>query len=116
METAWGEFEDMAIYYLRELAKRGEETPMLFCKELEPVYGVCTYAEYARMVALSGQGMYKPVSAASADEFMGLVFARFSDFAKEDESADSTEDLSTGQQPGNQHTNVDAGNDRAKEG
>jgi len=87
MSVAWGEFEDMAIHYLRELAKRGEETPMLFCKTIEPVYGVCTYKEFAEMQLLSGTGMYRPVSAATPDEFMGLLFARFADYIEEKKDA-----------------------------
>ncbi|MBA7680029.1 hypothetical protein ES703_88336 [subsurface metagenome] len=108
MAVAWGNFEDMAVYYLRELAKRGEETPMMICKTLEPVYGVCSYVEYAGLIEMSGPGMLRPVSAASPDEFMGLLFARYLDFAKEDENADDKEDLPTGQQSGDKHTDVDA--------
>lgn len=100
MATAWGEFDDMAVHYLRELAKRGPETPMLFSKEIEQVWGVCTYREFAEMQTLSGQGMYRPVCAASADEFMGLLLARFMDFTEVEKDADEKKDLSAGQQPG----------------
>lgn len=109
MSIAWGEFEDMSIHYLRELAKRGTETPMLFSKELEQVWGVCTYAEFAEMQKLSGVGMYRPVCAASADEWMGLMFARFIDFMEVSTNADEEKNIQAGEQPSPEHTNVDAG-------
>jgi len=114
MAATWGDFASMAVHYLRELAKRGEQRPMLICKELEPVYCVCTYAEYAEMITLSGRGMYRPVSAASPDEFMGILFARFGDFIEEEEEDATEESVQTGQQPGDKHSTMATGGDSGK--
>lgn len=112
MSVVWGNFHDMAVHYLRELAKGGSETPMLFSKELEQTWGVCTYREFAEMQTLSGVGMYRPVCAASPSEFMMLLLSRFSDFYEEESDADEKEDLSTGEQSGRQSAPVDAGGDQ----
>lgn len=93
MSIAWGEFEDMAIHYLRELAKRGDETPMLISKVGATVYGVCTYAEFAVMISGLGRGMYRPICSALPDEFMGLMLARFHDFTTEEENGVEEKDL-----------------------
>lgn len=114
--VVWGDFESMSVHYLKELAKRGPETPMLFSKELEKVWGVCTYSEFAQMQKLSGIGMYRPVCAASPDELMGLLLARFMDFNVEESDGDDKKDLSAGEQSGGRHPVVDAGGDRSKEG
>lgn len=87
MSIVYGTFEDMAIFYLKELAKWGEETPVLFCKMTELTYGVCTGKDFADMIVESGYGVYRPVSAASPDEFMGLLIARYRDFFGENQDA-----------------------------
>lgn len=109
--VVYGEFGDMAVFYLKELAKREGKTPMLFCKVLEPVYGVCTYAEFAEIVKLSGQGMYRPICCASPDEFIGLLFARYGDFIQEEGEDAATESVQTGEQPSDKLPGVDAGSD-----
>lgn len=116
MSVVWGDFESMAVFYLKELAKRGEDTPLMLCKLTEPVYGVCSCIEYAKMIRKMGHGLYRIVSAASADEFMGLVMARFMDFMEDEADGSEKKDIPAGQQPGSERAALDAGGDKGEEG
>ena len=79
MSIVWGNFESMALHFLRELSNPETPPPVLFSKTKEAAYGVATYAEFADMLELSGVGMYRPVAAMDAEEFLGLFLARFHD-------------------------------------
>lgn len=114
--TVWGKFEDMALCYLKELAKKSDESHMMFCRTLEPVYGVCTYKEFADMVALSGQGMYRPVITMDRDEFVCMLTIRYADLFMEEKDDVKKENIQTGEQPGDKHPVVDAGSDRVEKG
>lgn len=116
MSLVWGEFQDMAIFYLKELAKRGSETPMLFSATEELVYGVCTLEDFGKLVGSKGLGMYRPVCAASSDEFMALLLARFMDFSEEESDDNEKKDISAGEQSSRQPTSVDARGDQGTEG
>lgn len=116
MSIAWGTFEDIAVHYLRELAKRSEQPTVFFCKIDEPVYGVGYLWEFASMVEMRENGKYRLISATTADEFMGLLFARFLDFCKEEEDGTKKKDISTGELFGSESAAVDAGGDQRSEG
>lgn len=116
MAVAWGNFDDMALYYLKCIGYKSLDGVIMFCKTLEPVYAVGTYAEYKECVELSGQGMYRPVIAMSADEFIGILLARFPDIVEVATDAVEEENIQTGKQPGAEHTDLDARGDRTETG
>jgi hypothetical protein len=97
MEQSWGTFEDMALYYLKELAKRGEITPVLARKCLEPVYTVCTLDTFNQMCDLYGQDRFCLVFACTPVEFILLFLARHVDFFPGEEDAVPEKNLQTGE-------------------
>lgn len=112
MSIAWGDFEDMAVHYLRELAKREDETPLLFRKTTGSVYGVCKAVEYKGLCEVDSPLAYRLVCMTIPDEFMGLLLARFLDFTTEEENDVKKKDISTGELFGGESAAVDAGGDK----
>lgn len=97
MAVVWGIFEDMSVFYLKELAKREQQVPLLIKKTTSLAYGVCTSREYAELVTKEGMAIYRPVCAASPDEFIGLIMARYDDFLPEEVNGTKKTDLSAGE-------------------
>jgi len=116
MSIAWGDFDSMALHYIKLLASTIHKDPIWIEEGDGGPYGVCSYQEYADLVKLNGQGRYRPVSTMTRVEFMGLLLVRYSDFFPEDEDATKEKDISTGELFGSEHPAVDAGGDRGQEG
>jgi len=97
MNAVWGDFESMVLRYIKGVAARDPEVEVLFCKTLEPVYGTCSYKELAKMHALSGIGMYRPVCTMGPEELLALLTARYADLVKEVSGASDQADVSAGE-------------------
>lgn len=116
MAVAWGDFESMALHYIKLLASPIHKDSIWIQDGDSGPYGVCSYQEYAQLTAEHGEGRYRPVSTMTRLEFMGLLLVRYSDFFPEVEDATKKKDIQAGEQPGAEHTVLDARGDRTEKG
>lgn len=80
MAVVYGDFESMALHYLKELAKNREKATVLFMNVKEGTYGVGTLEEFLESKDKMAPSPYRVVCMTTAEEFIGLLFARYSDF------------------------------------
>lgn len=116
MSIAWGDFDSMALHYIKLLADPKEKDPIWIQDGERGPYGVCEYWEFASLIEMQGEGKYRPVSTMSREEFMGLLLVRYRDFFPEEEDDVKKKDISTGELFGGEPSAVDAGGDRSSEG
>lgn len=116
MAIAWGNFESMALHYIKLLASPTERDPIWIEDGNSGTYGVCTYMEFAQLVALRGEGTYRPVCTMTKVEFLGLLLIRYKDFFPEEENGNEKKDISTGELSSGEPAALDAGGDRGSEG
>lgn len=116
MSIAWGDFDSMALHYIKMLSSPIHEDPVWIEDGNDGPYGVCSYQEFAQLVGEHGTGRYRPVSTMTRVEFMGLLLVRYNDFFPEESDGVEKEGVQTGEQPGGEHSIVDVRRDRRKEG
>lgn len=97
MAVVWGDFESMALHYIKLLASPTEKDPIWIEDGDGGPYGICSYQEYAELLSKHGEGKYRPVSTMTRVEFMGLLLVRYNDFFPEEEDADNEESVQAGQ-------------------
>lgn len=114
--VAWGDFESMALHYIKLLASPIHRDPIWIEDGDGGSYGVCSYKEYVELLEKHGVNRHRLVSTMTRVEFMGLLLARYKDFFPEDEDAVEKKDISTGEQPSDKSATLDAGGNRGPEG
>lgn len=80
MAIVYGDFESMALHFLRELPKKRKGNLVFFHDMTRDTYGVCDAPELAELVDAKKIGKVRPVCCMTAGEFTGLLFARYLDF------------------------------------
>lgn len=116
MSVVWGDFESMAVHYLKQLPKM-KKGPLVFFYDMTlNTYGVCDVPELASMMNEKGIGKIRPICCMLEDEFIGLLIARYRDFFKEEADGAKEKDISAGEQSGDQSAALDAGGDQSSEG
>lgn len=116
MAVVYGDFESMALHYLKVLAVEDGFIPIFFGLTVEESYGVASPDEYREIVETQPAGNIRPIAAMSSDEWVGLMIVRHKDFFREAEDADVEESVQAGDESGGDVAGVDAGTDREREG
>lgn len=116
MAIAWGDFDSMALNYIKRLADPKENDPIWIEDGDGGPYAICSYQEWAKLCREHGSGRYRPVSTMTRVEFMGLLLVRYKDFFPEENDVDKKKDISTGELFSSERSTVDAGSDRTEEG
>lgn len=116
MSVAWGNFEDMARWYLRCVGGLEDRGVVLFERPETGAYGVCTGPEYAQLLGTERQGMFRLVMSMTAEEFIGLMLVRVLDIVEVATSGDDEESVQAGDKSRDLLAPVDAGTDQERKG